>query len=92
MQQPVAAVTLAEEAREIQFFLSNSEIAMRTAAGEENKLCWAAATSFFQTILLENTLTLHAHLAGCSRQYKDNLRTNMIFILYLHNKNNSTKP
>ena len=37
--QPVPASTLMEEAREFQIFISNSEIAMRTAAGDEDRLC-----------------------------------------------------
>ena len=45
--QPVAASTLMEEAREFQIFISNSEIAMRTAAGEEDRLCWGGCFKFF---------------------------------------------
>ena len=45
--QPVPATTLVEEAREFQIFISNSEIAMQTAAGEENKLCWGGCYKFF---------------------------------------------
>ena len=47
MLQPVPTATLMEEAREFQIFISNSEIAMRTAAGEENKLCWGGCYKFF---------------------------------------------
>ena len=45
--QPVPASVLIDEAREFQIFISNSEIAMRTAAGEENKLCWGGCYKFF---------------------------------------------
>ena len=45
--QPVPNATLMEEAREFQIFMSNSEIAMRTAAGEEDKLCWGGCYKFF---------------------------------------------
>ena len=45
--QPVPHATLMEEAKEFQIFLSNSEIAMRAAAGEEDKLCWGGCFKFF---------------------------------------------
>ena len=44
---PVPQATLLEEAKEFQIFISNSEIAMRTAAGEEDKLCWGGCFKFF---------------------------------------------
>ena len=44
---PVPQAVLMEEAKEFQIFLSNSEIAMRTAAGEEDKLCWGGCYKFF---------------------------------------------
>ena len=51
LSQPVPATTLIEEAREFQIFIrifiSNSEIAMRTAAGEEERLCWGGCYKFF---------------------------------------------
>ena len=47
MNQPVSHATQREEAREFQIFMSNSEIAMRTAAGEENKLCRGGCYKFF---------------------------------------------
>ena len=37
--QPVPTATLLEEVRGFQIFIGNSEIAMRSAAGEEEKLC-----------------------------------------------------
>ena len=39
VSHPVPAVVLVKEAREFQIFISNSEIVMRTAAREEDKLC-----------------------------------------------------
>ena len=47
LAHPVPQSVLLEEAREFQIFMSNSEIAMRTAAGEENKLCWGGCYKFF---------------------------------------------
>ena len=47
MNQPVQPATLLEETREFQIFISNSEIAMRTAAGEDDKLCWGGCYKFF---------------------------------------------
>ena len=47
LNQPVPQSTLMEEAREYKIFLSNSEIAMQTAAGEEDKLCWGGCYKFF---------------------------------------------
>ena len=47
MSQPVPAAVLLEEVREFKIFISNSEIAMRTAAGEEDKLCWGECYKFF---------------------------------------------
>ena len=47
MAQPVSAAVLMEEAKEFKIFISNSEIAMRTAAGEEDKLCWGGCHKFF---------------------------------------------
>ena len=40
-----------EEAKEFKIFISNSEIAMRTAAGEEDKLCWEGCYKFFPSDL-----------------------------------------
>ena len=69
LHQPVPQSTLLEEAREYKIFLSNSEIAMRTAAGEENKLCWGGCYKFFP----EDTDGRHTY-AACPFRRVDRVR------------------
>ena len=60
VSQPVAQETLREEAREFQIFMSNSEIAMRAAAGEEDKLCWGGCYKFSLRTVMASIPTLVA--------------------------------
>ena len=43
----VPASTLVDKAQEFQIFISSSEIAMWTAVGEEDKMCWGRCLKFF---------------------------------------------
>ena len=79
--QPVPAATLIEEAKEFSIFISNSEIAMRTAAGEENKLCWGGCYKFFPndtdgkhtytTCPFRRVDRVRAHALPFLRQFRD---------------------